>query len=187
MEWYRCRHQSFSGARFDNWEYGRFLQWNIHSEVPSCCCLREKFKAPHSYVYVIWLSFNSLSAISGIQMVKIYTEAHELLFSCSHPVVLILCWRIYIDCYLYALRKKKEKKLHGSQGYVLSLSYAYHYLQLYYSLAHVWSLPTCQWSPSTWRWVRCIISSIWVARRKNSVGGRSWNLFVISASEMLLS
>jgi hypothetical protein len=34
MEWNWCCHQSVSRTGSNNWKYGRFLQWDIHPEVP---------------------------------------------------------------------------------------------------------------------------------------------------------
>jgi len=33
MEWHRCCNQGFPRARFNCWKHGRFLQWDIHSQV----------------------------------------------------------------------------------------------------------------------------------------------------------
>ena len=57
----------------------------------------------------------------------------------------------------------------------------YFYLQLFYFLVLAQILHACLWLLNTWKWDLCIISSMGVGKKRNSVGEGDWKCYVIYA------
>jgi hypothetical protein len=93
MEWNWCCHQSVSRTGFDNWKHGRFLQRDIHPQVPQILLIVLSILLSFIILTLTVVTYYFLSAGYDTRMVIVFFDWCGTFSTAPHqiPKYLISC------------------------------------------------------------------------------------------------